>query len=146
MKRAISLTLSGIKYVIAVFFMYAGISTALSPLDAESNPAGFIYASRASLVALGAWFFASGFVLLVAKIWYNRKLVGWALLSMYLSFLFGSILNGYSNGGEVSAWLPNLMGSFVIGALYLRWKYHILYVPKRTRRERQRIINEYLKD
>lgn len=146
MRRIISSGLSGFKYLIALFFMYEGFATATSPLEPYDGRMGWVYSTRPSLVAFGVWFFLSGLVLFVAKIRRNErsdKWVGRALMSMYLAFLFGSILNGYASRWDTTQWLPNLIASGVLAALYLRWKYHILYVDVPIRR-RRRMVKEFL--
>lgn len=118
------MALAGLKYILAVFMMYAGIMTTMLPPEPSSR-LGFIYESRVSLVVFGIIFFLSGLTLLVGKIKKWRRVEGWGLMANYLCFFFAFILNWVGLGWG-AAW-GNLIVAVVVAGLYLRWKYHIFY-------------------
>ena len=67
MKRLVSGSLSVIKYIIALFMMYAGVMTMLTP-PLDKSHLGIVYETRATLVLFGIIFFLSGLTLFVGKI------------------------------------------------------------------------------
>lgn len=116
--------LSGAKYVLAAFMMYAGIATMFLPPQTGSN-LGFIYENRWVIASFGVLFFISGLTLFIGKIMKRRRVIGHGLFMVYVCFLFSFILNWV--GLSFYAASGNLIGSFIVGALYLRWKYYIYY-------------------
>ena len=119
------------KYLLAIFMIVVGVYTALLPLEPAAGQLGFIFAHRISLIAFGAAFAGSGLTLLIGKIKRSRRLTGKGLLAIYLCFVFGGILNGMSFDWALASWLPNILASLVVGALWLRWKMKTEYIdPK----------------
>lgn len=116
------------KYLLAVFMIVTGIATMFSPVTPMDGALGIVYGSRLSLVAFGTLFSFSGGSLLYGKIKRSRKWTGLGLMLIYLCFMFATFLNGVALGWEVSAWFPNLIGSLITGALYLRWRFKTAYV------------------
>jgi len=123
-KRVISWSLSMFKYFIALFMMYAGIATLFLDPTPDTK-LGIIYENKVSLVILGIIIFCSGFTLFLGKILKKRRVQGWGLFAIYNCYLFAGLLNWYALGWS-AAW-SNLLGAVIVGALYLRWKYHIYY-------------------
>lgn len=118
------MALSGFKYFLAGFFMFAGIQTMFLPLEPDTR-LGIIYETRPTLVGFVLLFFFSGLSLMVGKLAHLRKLQGWGLFAMYNCYLFAFFLNWYAI--DFHAAYRNLIGAIVVGGLYLRWKYHIYY-------------------
>lgn len=118
------MALSGFKYLISLFMMYAGCVTVAAP-PTPGTHLPILYESRPVLIVMGIVIFASGATLFFSKLFKRRKTQGWGLFAIYLCFLFAGIANWYAVGWE-GAW-SNLIGAAIVGALYLRWKYHIYY-------------------
>ena len=78
MKRVISGLLSAFKYFLALFMMYAGVTTAFGPV-AESSNLGIVYETKPTLVAFGTWFFISGLGLLLSKLFSWKPIQGHSL-------------------------------------------------------------------
>lgn len=126
MKRVLARVLSGIKYLFAAYMMIAGVLTCfMSPTPSKL---GFFYSTRATLVVIGVIIFLSGLTLMVGKIKKNRELTGHGLFAVYLCYLFAFFLNWYALGWW-AAW-SNGICAVILGALYIRWKYQILYPDK----------------
>lgn len=111
--------LSGLKYLLALYLMYAGIDTMFGPV-ADSSDLGLVYETRFTLVIFGIIFFTSGAVLLLGKIFKRMRVIGWGLYAIFLCFLFATILNWVGLG--TSHAVGNLVMSILVGLLYLRWK------------------------
>lgn len=120
----VTLALSGFKYLIALFMMYAGVVTVMAP-PTPGTQLPLVYESRPVLIVMGIIIFLSGALLFFSKVFKKRKTQGWGLFAIYNCFLFAGFLNWYAVGWE-GAW-SNLLGAAIVGALYLRWKYHIYY-------------------
>jgi len=144
MRRLVSATLSGLKYLIAVLMILSGINTMFFDEPVDVSRLGFIYENRWTLFAFGVFFFISGMTLLVAKIKKMRRIVGYSLMTIYLTFLFVSILNWYAFG--VGQAVGNIIGAVVVGGLYLRWKYHIYYYEPSVDRIHERMVEFYSHD
>lgn len=119
------------KYILAIFMMYAGVTTALSPTQSVPGSFGFVYSSRISLVIFGIIFFISGSILLYGKIRRSRRWTGKGLLLIYLCFLFATLVNGISLGGNPSVWVYNFFGTIITASLWLRWKFKTEYVDRK---------------
>lgn len=104
--------------------MYAGIETMVSPVHIDSK-LDIIHENKTSLTIIGCVFFASGLILFIGKICKMKKAQGHGLFAVYNCFLFSFIVNWIGLGFDY-AW-GNLIASFIVGALYLRWKFHIYY-------------------
>lgn len=121
--------LSAFKYLLAIFMMVAGVTTAIGPIAPAGGDLGWLYATRHALVLFGSVFFLSGASLLYGKIRRSRKWVGRGLMYIYLCFVFAACLNAMAWGlGVPTAWAGNLLMSVVVGLLYLRWKFKTEYV------------------
>lgn len=132
LKRVITLALSGFKYFIALFMMYAGIAT-MFVAPTPGTKLGIIYENKVSLVILGIIIFLSSAALFFGKLFKHHVLQGWGLFAVYNCYLFAGLLNWYAVGWA-AAW-SNLLGALIVGALYLRWKYHIYYSDRVDKHE-----------
>lgn len=137
MKRLVSGSLSVIKYIIALFMMYAGVMTMLTP-PLDKSHLGIVYETRATLVLFGIIFFLSGLTLFVGKIMKWKRWVGHGLYAIYMCFLFATFLNWYGLGFDAA--VGNMVGSVIVGALYLRWKYRIYYYEPSVDKIRSRML------
>lgn len=123
--------LSFFKYLVGVFMMFSGVATIIGPLRSSTN-VGSVYETAPVLITAGTIFFISGAWLVLAKALHKHKQVGYSLMAVYLCFLFAAILNWLALG-PAFAW-PNFICALVMGALYLRWKHHLLYSERVDRR------------
>lgn len=132
MKKAVALfgerALGAFKYFLAAIMVVEGIATMFSPLEPLGGSFGLLYSSRIALICFGLVFVASGLTLLYGKIRKKRKWVGNGLLSIAGCFLFGALLNGFTLGWPVGAWLWNAILALIVSALYLRWRFKTEYV------------------
>lgn len=127
--------MSALKYVIGAFMMYAGIVTIFADTGLAAEPA-FVYESRVALALIGTLFFISGLTLFAGKLTKMRRVTGHGLFAVYNCFLFATLLSWFYFG-FVDA-LGNLIGTLVVGGLYLRWKYHIYYYDGLDKTSRKR--------
>lgn len=131
MKKWSSRLISGFKWILSIFMMYAGISTAISPIVPIEGTLDFLYNSRTMLVLIGIAFFVSGAILFYGKWRKKRKATGIGLMAIYLCFVFATILQAIVYAGDPAAWISNFIVSMITGALWLRWKFQTEYVdPK----------------
>lgn len=122
--------------------MYIGVATMLMPAD-DGSELGVIYNNRLALVTFGCFFFASGLTLFIGKVVKRNKTTGHGLFMIYISFLFGFIISTLESDWNSAS--TNLVASLIVGALYLRWKYHIYYydtVDKRRKMHYSENITE----
>jgi hypothetical protein len=128
--KLVWLVLTAVNYLLALFMMYAGVTTAFAPVDTQvAEHFGWLYNTRASLLVFGIWFFCSGLSLFLGKIFKQDSVVGHSLMSIYCCYVFAAILNWIALGWALG-W-PNLVGAGIVGALYLRWKYQLFYPQHR---------------
>jgi predicted Na+-dependent transporter len=127
--KAIWIVLTFVNYLLALFMMYAGVITAIAPLDTSQDRFGWIYGSRFMLVLFGLIFFGSGASLFVSKLVQYEPIIGHSLMAIYLCFVFAALLN-MASGSWIDG-LPNLVASGIVGLLYLRWKYRFFYPEHR---------------
>ena len=121
--------LSVLKYLLALFMMFAGVMVAIAPVEPSGAPLGWLYESRVALVIYGVTFFSAGFALFWGKIRRSRKWVGRGLLWIYMSFVYAAILNMMAWGvGDFAAWGGNAIVAVVVGMLYLRWRFQTEYI------------------
>lgn len=124
--------LSIFNYALAIFMVIVGVATAFQPLLDPTNNLGFLFSHRFAWVTMGGFFCAVGGTLLYGKIRKRKKLVEYALMTIYLSFLFSGVLNGYAFGWAVAAWLPDLIASLVVGADYVHYRFVTAYLDPKT--------------
>lgn len=123
--------LGAFKWLLALFMILEGFATMFSPVTPLDGRLGWLYSSRLTLIIFGFIFLASGLMLLWGKIRRSKKWVGHGLLAIYLCFLFATLIQFVARPNVVIEYLPNLIGSLVIGALWLRWKMKTKYInPK----------------
>lgn len=123
------------KYLIAVSMMVSGVTTILADPIPESNLA-IIYETKATLVVFGIIFFVLGVALFVSKLFKWKRIQGWSLFGIYVSYMFAFFSNWIGLGWD-SAW-GNLILAIIMGGLYLRWKYHIYYYDAVDKRHKLR--------
>lgn len=125
-------TLSGFKYLIAISMLFSGVITAFGPTTAVAGSLGIIYSSRVSLVILGIIFFLSGCALLYGKIRKSKRWTGYGLMAIYCCFIFAALMNGVAFGFQnYGVWVWNAGIGFIMGMLYLRWKFKVSYLNPR---------------
>lgn len=125
MVRIVHVTLSGLKYVLATFMMYAGATTAFGPIDPYDGRLDWMLNSRISLMIFGTLFFISGLTLFLGKVLKKYDWTGRGLMMVYLSFLFAALVNTFAIGWNEGSY--NFIAAMIVGALYLRWKHHFWY-------------------
>lgn len=129
--RYLEAFLSLIKYLISFVMIVEGVETILLPPVNTHDSLGWLYASKTTLVILGTVFLMAGIVLFAGKFMRSRKWTGHGILAAYLCFLFASIIQFSAYPASVMEWLPNVIMTIVMGALWLRWKYQTTYInPK----------------
>jgi hypothetical protein len=131
MQKFIENAIGAFKYVLAVFMMYAGVTTAFGPLHPLSGQLGFLYSTRIWVVIFGIVFFFSGLTLLYGKLKRSRKWTGRGLFAIYTCFLFATVLNALTYHFNPGFWVANLVGTLITGALWLRWKFKTEYFNRR---------------
>lgn len=111
--------LSALKYLLALYMMYAGVTTIADPQVFDSDLV-IIFENRVIITTFGVIFFVSGAILFFAKLFKQMWAVGVGLFLIYTCFLMASILVliGF---GFVDA-LGNIIVATIVAALYLRWR------------------------
>ena len=128
MGKYVDKAISGFKYLLALFMMYAGVATVFFvPVSEMGGALGIIYDYKISLVILGIIFFLSGLSLLYGKIKRSRVWTGRGLMSIYLSFLFAALLQIAAFPTDPVQWAGNLIAALICGLLWLRWKFKVSY-------------------
>jgi hypothetical protein len=117
---------SAVEYFIAFLFLKGAYDVYDAPAVDTPLPFTDLLATRAAIIIYGiSWIILAG-MLIYAKLRKRRKLHGWALMGMYLNALYIVLLAWFVEG-----WNNGLIFSisivFLIGLLYLLWKYRVIY-------------------
>lgn len=139
-RRAGLVLIQVLEWLIAIYMLLGGVSTAFSPTRPFDGALGAVFASRTSLVIIGVIIFLSGLLLLTGKIFSKKKLHGYGLLAIYLVNVFILFLEIIVFQMEVIRWVESVLLAALCAILWLRWKFKTEYIDmKEIRKLRQEV-------
>lgn len=121
-----------IEYFLALLFMWGGINALSAEIPALSGVTAFLV-GKYFIYFYAAFFFFTGALLLYAKLRKRRNAHKTALVIMYLTCVYVTVLS-IAISGITFGLIPNLAVGIVSAYLWLRWKFRTEYFDPKTYR------------
>lgn len=124
-----------VEWMVIVALILGGVSLIFADPITSGSALFNLLGSKGAGIVYAVMFFVGAVGLAYGKLARRRRVHGWALMYIYLMFIFTIILETAILGWSIYS-IDNIVGVLLAGACWLRWKFKTEYITL-TRFERE---------